>query len=339
MHSKDAGTGRDLAAIVREQAAAIDELRQEVAELRGPKCAPAVEADAEAPTTRRRLLIGAGGLAAGVTALAAAPERSAAANGDPLVLGNFGNTASAPTKLTSSFSGDGLWIEKTAATSYSTVLAATASSEAIGVYGRTGGFSSVPLQNAGVLGVSSHLAGVAGHSNTNVGVAGITASGPAGVSGHTDGSGAGVRGTSGSGDGVTGSTAGPGAGVRGTHTGSGSAVRGDVPAGAAATAVEAVTAGAGNALRADATDIRSGSPAARIAHAGSGQAIVAISGKGVGGKFTGKSAAIQLTPQSATGAPATGSHAKGELLVDAAGDMFLCVANGTPGTWRQVQLA
>jgi hypothetical protein len=29
---------------------------------------------------------------------------------------------------------------------------------------------------------------------------------------------------------------------------------------------------------------------------------------------------------------------QGELLVDNVGDLYLCTANGTPGTWRQVAL-
>lgn len=37
----------------------------------------------------------------------------------------------------------------------------------------------------------------------------------------------------------------------------------------------------------------------------------------------------------AAGAPATGAHVKGEMVRDTAGDLYLCVADGTPGTWRK----
>lgn len=40
----------------------------------------------------------------------------------------------------------------------------------------------------------------------------------------------------------------------------------------------------------------------------------------------------------ATGAPTSGSHQRGEMYVDGAGSLFVCTASGTPGTWRQVQL-
>jgi hypothetical protein len=45
-------------------------------------------------------------------------------------------------------------------------------------------------------------------------------------------------------------------------------------------------------------------------------------------------------PQAAEGAPNDGlPHDMGEMVVDALGSLYLCVAAGTPGTWRQVMLA
>jgi predicted NBD/HSP70 family sugar kinase len=44
-------------------------------------------------------------------------------------------------------------------------------------------------------------------------------------------------------------------------------------------------------------------------------------------------------PQAVAGAPNDGlQHEIGEMVVDANGSLFLCVAKGTPGTWRQVAL-
>jgi hypothetical protein len=36
------------------------------------------------------------------------------------------------------------------------------------------------------------------------------------------------------------------------------------------------------------------------------------------------------------GAPTVGDFSAGEMIRDAAGDMYICVAKGTPGTWRKV---
>jgi len=55
----------------------------------------------------------------------------------------------------------------------------------------------------------------------------------------------------------------------------------------------------------------------------------------VGGVFSGSVVAINLDPQSAAGAP-TGESFKGDLAVDSTGVLFLCVADGTPGSWIRV---
>jgi hypothetical protein len=42
-----------------------------------------------------------------------------------------------------------------------------------------------------------------------------------------------------------------------------------------------------------------------------------------------------------TGAPKSGTHKRGELLVDSQGQLFLCTADstgGNAGTWKQVTL-
>lgn len=57
-----------------------------------------------------------------------------------------------------------------------------------------------------------------------------------------------------------------------------------------------------------------------------------------GGRFYGGKAQVLFDPAVTAGAPAVGTHAKGELLVDSAGKPFFCVTAGTPGTWGQVGL-
>ena len=52
-----------------------------------------------------------------------------------------------------------------------------------------------------------------------------------------------------------------------------------------------------------------------------------------GGRFRGSDAAIRLDPQPTAGAP-TGQAFKGDMAVDSTGGvLWLCVADGTPGTW------
>jgi hypothetical protein len=55
----------------------------------------------------------------------------------------------------------------------------------------------------------------------------------------------------------------------------------------------------------------------------------------VGGVFSGSTVAINLDPQEDPGAP-IGQAFKGDLAVDSTGVLWLCVADGTPGTWIQV---
>lgn len=59
------------------------------------------------------------------------------------------------------------------------------------------------------------------------------------------------------------------------------------------------------------------------------------SGIGVVAKSTANSP-LKLEPKTSTGAPASGSHTRGELWLDNLGDLYLCKADGTPGGWRKV---
>jgi len=65
-----------------------------------------------------------------------------------------------------------------------------------------------------------------------------------------------------------------------------------------------------------------------------GSGFIGVTGTGdVGGFFSGNLAAISLQPQDAKGAPTSGDFSRGDILVDATGVMYLCVAAGNPGTW------
>jgi hypothetical protein len=75
-----------------------------------------------------------------------------------------------------------------------------------------------------------------------------------------------------------------------------------------------------------------------------GQGAGGVLGTGtVGGVFSGFTVAINLDPQDDPGAPTTGEHFKGDLVVDANGVLHLCVADSAPppnpyvpGTWIRV---
>jgi hypothetical protein len=68
----------------------------------------------------------------------------------------------------------------------------------------------------------------------------------------------------------------------------------------------------------------------------SGSGLVVASTSGVGARLKGGTAAVRLVPQPTAGAPSSGTHQRGELLVDSKGKAWLCTTGGTPGTWRQI---
>ncbi|MEW1927193.1 hypothetical protein [Streptomyces sp. NPDC088360] len=82
---------------------------------------------------------------------------------------------------------------------------------------------------------------------------------------------------------------------------------------------------------------RSGS-AAVLAENGSespgGVAVVCLGQHGTGVYASGAHAAIQLGRSQLSGAPTTGFHVAGELVLDANADLYLCKVTGTPGTWK-----
>ena len=57
---------------------------------------------------------------------------------------------------------------------------------------------------------------------------------------------------------------------------------------------------------------------------------------GLGGDFSGGHAPIRLRPGITIGPPTTGTHNQGELYVDVLGSLYICMATGAPGTWKQV---
>jgi hypothetical protein len=65
-----------------------------------------------------------------------------------------------------------------------------------------------------------------------------------------------------------------------------------------------------------------------------GVAVIALGQAGIGVYASGEQAAVQLGRSSLAGAPTTGFHNAGELVLDANADLYLCKASGTPGTWK-----
>jgi hypothetical protein len=57
------------------------------------------------------------------------------------------------------------------------------------------------------------------------------------------------------------------------------------------------------------------------------------SSTGYGGYFTGGRAPLYLPPSSAAGAPSANPHSIGELYLDHLATVWICIADGTPGTW------
>jgi hypothetical protein len=60
-------------------------------------------------------------------------------------------------------------------------------------------------------------------------------------------------------------------------------------------------------------------------------------GNAVGGLFEGGAAAVRLVPRSVGGPPTSGSHQRGELVVDSNGVLYFCKTDGTPGVWKKVK--
>jgi hypothetical protein len=234
------------------------------------------------------------------------------------------------------------------------VVGDAASGNTAGVLGRHRGAHGVRGEGkVGVKGLSSaaqHPAVWGEHSGAGFGVAGDAASGDtAGVIGRHQGpDGQGVRGEgtvgvfgrSAKGIGVSGEVAAGDsntAGVLGRHNGAfeGHGVRGEGPIGVSgkgAPGVDGICTGSGGS---------SGEPAGELA----GVRGNAAGGPGVfgagryGGQFKGTSAQLSLIPGTTAGRPTTDFHSKGEIYMDSAATLFVCIADGNPGTWVRVVTA
>jgi hypothetical protein len=62
-------------------------------------------------------------------------------------------------------------------------------------------------------------------------------------------------------------------------------------------------------------------------------------GTGYGGYFEGGKAQLRIMPSLESGRPTTGSHFKGEIYMDTAGTLFVCIGTGIPGKWRRLRTA
>ena len=68
-----------------------------------------------------------------------------------------------------------------------------------------------------------------------------------------------------------------------------------------------------------------------------GAGVLGRNNAGYGGQFEGGKAQLKLKPAGSVDKPTSGAHTRGEIYMDSAGKLFVCTADGTPGTWRRVQ--
>jgi hypothetical protein len=295
-----------------------------------PPTPPTPTADAAADRTdgpslsRRRLLLGGAAAAAGTAAAMVATE-PAAANGhlESFTLGDPSNTASASTGVTAGLG------------TTPTLAATSTSAPGVAIRGRTNATAGLTVFGAGVFGDSDLYPGVLGHSSSAGGVSGVTGSYPttipeaAGVVGASAKQ-PGVIGASDSSPGVRG-FASIGPGVRGEST-NGSGVVGSLGASGFTGRAGTIGEAASSYGVAGFSNTRSGVRAA----SNKAEGIYATSTTNVGGRFGGSRAAINLIPRTTAGRPTSGSHGRGDLVVDRNGALYLCTASGTPGTWVKV---
>jgi hypothetical protein len=56
----------------------------------------------------------------------------------------------------------------------------------------------------------------------------------------------------------------------------------------------------------------------------------------IGGQFRGTRVQLNLFPGPTAGRPSAGFHPKGDIYMDSEAALFVCIADGTPGTWVRV---
>jgi len=69
---------------------------------------------------------------------------------------------------------------------------------------------------------------------------------------------------------------------------------------------------------------------------GEDAAVRGVSVTGYGAVLAGGAAPLRLVPSDTAGAPHTGAHVPGTLVVDAHATLWLCVDKGTPGVWKRI---
>jgi hypothetical protein len=360
-------TIENLAALVRGQAEELGRLRTELQELRRvpqPErqvSAPLAEPDGS--VSRRRLLGKAGIAAAGAAIGSAVLARPAHAdNGDSLILGERENRATNTTEAVGAErwtflfrDGHGFPVNWTPHTGVVVGLSVMGfpgvrgHSSIWGVIGTTSGTGV-----SGVLGQSTTGGGVWGDSQSSTGTIGSSVSGigvygesrqRAGVLGRSGTNWpdspsdpiAGVHGAARAGAGVYGSCV-VGDGVRGQSS-SKTGVFGTTSAAPSSTLGPnagvvgfSVTAHGVVGTSRDAPGVRGDSTNATALHG--------RSTNGYGVEATGGRAAIRLVPRSTAGAPASGTHQRGEMVCDANGVFWGCTAGSTSarpqGTWKRL---
>ncbi len=96
-----------------------------------------------------------------------------------------------------------------------------------------------------------------------------------------------------------------------------------------------ITTSAGHGVLGSTSDATSAGIGGRDTSAGGGRGIEAESTHGLGLVAQGGLAPLLLTPSTTTGPPTSGSHATGEVYVDAVGFVYICSVVGSPGTWQR----
>jgi hypothetical protein len=75
-----------------------------------------------------------------------------------------------------------------------------------------------------------------------------------------------------------------------------------------------------------------------LGRSSSGPGVVGI-GTSYGGEFEGGTAQLWLVPGTSAGRPTTGVHRVGEIFMDSAATLWVCLGAGSPGTWVKVLTA
>lgn len=131
-----------------------------------------------------------------------------------------------------------------------------------------------------------------------------------------------------------------GTGIYSTGGAGGIGVEGEA-SGANGAGVFGVGGGVGSFGVSGVTDFGTGVSGVSRPLGGGGGGGVGVSGQasgatGIGGYFTGGRAPLSLGLAGSVGAPSRGAHDAGDIYLDSAAAMWLCVASGTPGTWVQL---